>query len=363
MNLQVQKPAGFALSSFLRRAEDVHKSGWFSNRGPQVRELESRLAELLGVKESSVVAVVNGTVGIQGFLSCSTVRFWSVPSYTFSATAQAALMSAKTISLRDIQDDWPETQISPGRWRNWGRIYVEPFGEPMLAPRVARNVFESNVFVDAAAGLGNAIANGTFPYQGFPTMYSLHATKAIGAGEGAILVLPDEGFADTVRSWINFGFSGSRTSVISGTNGKMSELMAAGINSVLDEWPAFRDAWSDLRLRVWKTEEQHGLNHFHPSESLSPYWIHEAKSSTHARLIREDLLNLGIETRFWWGGGLHSMPAFKSLTRKTWWRRYHTTSNLASRLVGLPYFLGIRPGQVETIGRVLSGHRGTSVQV
>lgn len=359
MKLQMQKPLGFALSSFLKRAEDVHKTGWFSNRGPQVRELESRLAEFLGVKEYSVVALVNGTVGIQAYLSCSSVRHWSVPSYTFAATAQAALMSGKTITLRDIPSNWPHTEVKSGRSVKWGKIFVEPFGEPLTAVIEEQSAFKSNVFIDAAAGLGNAIGEGRFPYDGLPTMYSLHATKVIGGGEGAILILPDEGLAESVRSWINFGFTGSRISVTSGTNGKMPELMAAAVNSVLDEWPIFKEAWSSLRARVWKTEQEYGLNHFHPSVSLSPYWIYETETALQAESIRTELMNLGVETRLWWGDGLHSMPAFRFLKRRTWWQRYEITTNLAPRLIGLPYFPGMKSREIETIARVLSGHRAS----
>lgn len=359
MNLPIQKPLGFPIDSFLRRAKEVHESGWFSNHGPQVRELEGRLAQLLGVEEYSVVAVVNGTVGMQAFLSCSPVRFWSVPNYTFVATAHAALMSGKLVSLSDIPRVWPRIEAKASRWVNRGRIFVEPFGEPIVKMPEERDFKAANIFVDAAAGLANAIENGPFRYRGIATMFSLHATKVIGAGEGAILILPDEGLAELVRSWISFGFRGSRNSLFAGANGKMPELMAAGVNSILDEWPRIRDRWAELRAEVWNLEEQHGINHFHSVDSLSPYWIHEAKTAVDAELIRAELLKLRIETRLWWGNGLHTMPAFQSLRNRTWWRNYNSTSDVAPRVIGLPYFPGIEHRDVETIIRLLGAQRGS----
>lgn len=111
------------------------------------------------------------------------------------------------------------------------------------------------VVIDAAASF-DALQG---PYDA-PMVVSLHATKALGAGEGGFVVRPDPEFIQMTQRRGNFGFFGSREAVCDATNAKISEYHAA---AALDAWPETRHMWrliarSYLNARLWR-----GLGRLH----------------------------------------------------------------------------------------------------
>ena len=81
--------------------------------------------------------------------------------------------------------------------------------------------------IDGAASLGSIETLKNLP-ETSNLVFSLHATKYLGSGEGGLVVTGTKEIADELRSWSNFGFQGSRQSMTQGTNAKMSEIQAAG---------------------------------------------------------------------------------------------------------------------------------------
>src|SRR5204862_6418738 len=91
-------------------------------------------------------------------------------------------------------------------------------------------------------------------------VFSFHVTKPFAVAEGGIVTAGDPVVADRLRSLINFGFDETRTSLVPGLNGKMSELHAAMALAMLDRYDdalrrrraqvaAISSAVSDLPLR------------------------------------------------------------------------------------------------------------------
>src|SRR5690606_12078817 len=125
------------------RLRQIEESGWYSNFGPQVRELEERLEGLLGVASGTVITVSSATRGLEGALATSPTVDWTAPSWTFTATIGAALATGKHLGFADID---------PGNW--WldsdapARLVVAPFGA-WLDPSHWQGAGE--VVVDAAA--------------------------------------------------------------------------------------------------------------------------------------------------------------------------------------------------------------------
>lgn len=341
---RMQKPLGFDTRSLMRRIEAIAREGTYSNRGPQVQELEARISDSLGVEADRVIAVANGTLAIQSFLESAQIPAWRIPDFTFAATGLAAMASGKKLSLYDVESSNLMPKVTPIAKSRRGLLSVEPFGEVLSSPALGLLSHAQQGLIDAAAGLGNALDQPEYRYNGISTMFSLHATKVVGAGEGALLVVDENVEADSIRSWINFGFRGERVSTSPGTNAKMSELAAAAVNSVLDVWPARAQLWLETRETVHHTETLFELGHFHSRTSLSPYWILRTVDSDHSSRFRSALKNASIDSRQWWSGGLHSMAAFSKLAR---FRSFPGSKNLADTCVGVPYFAGM-PSRLVT---------------
>lgn len=313
----------------------IDESQTYSNRGPLVRLLETRYAEKLGISDASLVVLcANATLAIQGFLQVSDAKTWHVPSFTFAATVHAASQSGKEVVLEDID---------PGTWmispnvitdsRTDGVVPVLPFGAPFNA-----NAFKhvDKLLVDAAASIGGASAWISDLKPSWAAVFSLHATKSFGIGEGGLIVFGSEVMANEFRSWVNFGFSGTRVAQRLGTNAKLSEIQAAVGHAVMDNWAVEEAEWSSVRSLTDEISENLGLGQFDviPKATLSPYWIISHSDREVISRIELACRQNKIETRKWWSEGCHRMKAFSTFLVSQ--QVFESTDSLTTRYLGLP---------------------------
>ena len=331
----------------LERLRAVAKSGLFSNFGPQVRELEQRFAEIFGVPSTQVVTAANATLALTGAMSVSEASSWNIPAWTFAATAHAATMTGMPFRFVDVSPETWMIDTSNAGQAGEGTVLVMPFGTPLAEANWGD---DAEVVVDAAASFGSMVDK--FPTLPLRTslVFSLHATKVLGVGEGAVIVFGDADRATAFRSWSNFGFTGSRDSVSSGTNAKMGEYIAALLHTELDHWPQALGEWQNVRTLVDAASDGTGLPlQPHSRGVVGPYWIAILDDSEARRALEDAFTEAGIETRRWWGPGLHRMPAFAGVP----FSDLRHTNILASRYLGLPFFRDLTHEQVDKIVRVL----------
>lgn len=325
------------------RLQDVANSRVFSNYGPQVRELERRVAELFGVSASRVATATNATLAITGAMAVSQAVSWKIPAWTFAATAHATTSLGLPFRFVDVSaETWmidPST-ITSGKE---GTVVVLPFGIPLVEANWDN---AAEVVVDAAASFGSMFNQ--FPELPANTsvVFSLHVTKVIGVGEGAVIIFGDADRAEAFRSWSNFGFAGSRDSVSAGTNAKMCEFVAALLHSELDHWPQALHEWKNLRAIVDTASDEAGLA-LQPSSRgiVGPYWIAVLQDNEARKKVESGLAEAGIQTRRWWGPGLHRMQAFRGIP----FDNLQQTEDVASRYLGLPFFRDLTSTQVHRI--------------
>ena len=327
----------------LPRLQATHNVGIYSNYGPQVRELEGRFARYFGVSAEQVVVVANATLGIQGALACSPTLNWVLPSYTFAATIHAALNAHKSVSLTDIDASHWWMDLTETELGNVGILPVAPFGAAISLehwPKATEIVF------DAAASVGSAQSQLGALQPGWAVVFSLHATKPLGAGEGGVVVFGSEERANRMRSWINFGFAGTRKATMLSTNAKMSELTAAYVHTALDHWADEQSEWLEARRITNSVTHLVGLPPT-PIQSIgiSPYWIAQFPDSQTVRIVEHELQARGIETRRWWPVGCHTMPAFSELPRSP----MPNTERLAGQILGLPMYRGLTQSDADRI--------------
>jgi dTDP-4-amino-4,6-dideoxygalactose transaminase len=144
-------------------------------------------------------------------------------------------------------------------------------------------------------------------------VYSLHATKVLGAGEGAIVVCGNQDQADLLRAWSNFGFSSDRTSEIQGTNAKMSEMSAAyGLYSIRHA-DLERADWIKSQELVSSQSRDCGWTTFVNSQpQFHPYWISSFKDEEERNRISTNLKQTGIQSREWWAKPLSLQKTFSN---------------------------------------------------
>jgi dTDP-4-amino-4,6-dideoxygalactose transaminase len=319
----------------------------YTNQGPLVRQLERRFADLLKVKEENLVLCSSATLAIQGSSYLTNVSDFHVPSYTFSASGLAIRNSGKNLILDDISyDTWQINHAEIKASTNDGILTVYPFGSNLEISEYQN--FESVIY-DAAASLGSQNLDLSKLGQSHSIIFSLHATKVLGIGEGGLVVFGDHDKANEFRSWINFGFSGSRDSKILGTNAKMSEMQAAYGHAVLDNWEVEKQEWLSVRENAKRIENNFPELFNHNLEiDVSPYWLSYSNPEIKVEIVKI-FQRLNIETRDWWTRGLHNMPTFSKYNDKP----FPITEKVADSSIGLPFFRDMNDQDFDRIYQAL----------
>lgn len=328
-SIKVMEPELPPPSSFGGRLKQVQRAGIFSNFGPQVSELEARFAEKFSVGVKNVVAMANATLALEGLTLLNTANHFAVPSWTFAATPLSVLRAGKTFEWADV--DEASQMVDAKRQRKSALIATLAFGQGIPENWLAG---DCPVIIDGAASIGNVGSLREFPSHS-SIVFSLHATKYLGAGEGAIVVCGSSALARALRAWSNFGFEGKRDSSLPGTNAKMSEFQAVVAHAVLDLEPVRRERWFRIRERAVSISKALGIGiPLIDSAIYSPYWIVKFTGPEKLEKVEKFLTSEGVETRRWWSAGCHRMPVFESITAEG---SLNTTALLASTTLGLPF--------------------------
>jgi dTDP-4-amino-4,6-dideoxygalactose transaminase len=231
------------LSNHVKELARIENSNIFSNFGPMATNLEQKLAELM-FQSGSCLSVCNATLGLMIAIRSvlwkkpiSGRRFALMPSFTFAATAHAALWNGLTPLLCDID---PETWLPSASSEE---ALLEEYGEQVavIVPCATfgnaldlthyddlHERYGVGVVVDAAAALGSLGEDGRSFGDGsrWPIVYSMHATKPFAIGEGGIIYCADAEQISQLRAMACFGFERPRAASLPGLNAKMSEVAA-----------------------------------------------------------------------------------------------------------------------------------------
>ena len=255
----------------------LEASGIYSNSGPEVRAFEAEVTQALFGGHGATMTVANATLGL--LLAIRQAAGWLpepgslaiVPSFTFAATAQAALWAGLTPLICDIDpDDWSACARAEERLLNhYGKrvsvlVPYATFGNAIDLDRYVwlQQRYNVGVVIDAAASLGTLddAGVGFGANAPFAVVFSMHATKTFAVAEGGLVHSGNVALIDTIRSMANFGFQGSRSAAMPGINAKLPELLGLAARLKLGEFEAiaanrsaiesaYRDTLGDFQLQ------------------------------------------------------------------------------------------------------------------
>lgn len=241
--IPLMRPSPPRLSQQTAMLAEIEESGTFSNFGPVNTRFEIELRDRLFGGKGACMTVCNATIGLMLALREATKhkttrqRYALMPSFTFAATAQAALWCGLTPLLCDIDGaSWALCAESEAALLHQyeGEVAVvlpyATFGFDIDLGHYETFWRESGVpvVVDAAASLGTVSANGNGFGAEFPgsVVFSMHATKSFAVGEAGIIHSGDLELIGRLRTMANFGFGQPRTATMLGINAKLSEVTA-----------------------------------------------------------------------------------------------------------------------------------------
>jgi len=351
-------PAADDVLPFLRR---IDAARWYTNFGPLVLEFEQALAAAVGAGMPVHVATVSScTAGLELALAATGLRPGSrvlLPALTFVATAMAVRRSGHEPLLSDVDaGSWLLTpsiaREALARERVDCVLPVSAFG--CSQDVVAWDDFSEEtgipVIIDAAGGFGNQVAG-----RRAAAVFSLHATKSLGIGEGGFVAAASAEFVARVRQLSNFGIdlaTGNAQHI--GANAKLSEYHAAVGLAALARWREVRG-----RRVTMAAEYAAQLSVTCPAVTLQQrpasgvYTIFPVCLPEHTDIeaVRGCLHAAGIETRRWYvpllfgHAALTGLPAAGGL---------ESCRSIAARLLGLPMHLELSAADRTRVCRTLA---------
>lgn len=350
-------PTAADIAPYLKRIDEAR---WYSNFGPLEQELRTRLGAHFGVTAEHTITASSATSGLIAVLRALNLprdSYCLVPSWTFVATPASAIAAELTPYFIDVKEEtWaldPEMvkkEITKVNGVISAVLVVAPLGKPVDVAAWDRFTAETSipVVIDAASGF-DCFRTSTFGKTA--VVFSLHATKVLGCGEGAVIVSRDTALLRHVHEQTNFGYYTRRIS-IPGINSKMSEYTAAVAHAALDVWPTRRAQWlrtlETAKCELEPVAKKHKLLLWFPDDAVTTTCNIRLPTET-ADLVISQLQVRGVKARQWWDKGCFKQPAYAKYPHGD----LSITEKLGASMVSLPFYVDIPPEHLAIVARTL----------
>jgi len=335
--------------------------------GPEVAELEQRLAAYCGAKHC--IGVSSGTDALQIAMMAENIGPGDavyLPAFTYTATAEVPLLLGATPVFVDVD---PRTfQIdpahlaqriasTPGHLRPRAVVGVDLFGQPADWPALQRIAADHGLFLldDLAQSFGASLHGVKLGTQAHATATSFFPSKPLGAyGDGGALFTDDDERAALFRSLRTHGEGTTRYDVLRiGMNGRLDTLQAAVLLAkldVFDEELARREAVAqryDSRLRPLLSIPAR------VPDSTSAWAIYAVLLDSEAQRdgVQAALRTAGIPTAIYYPRPLHRQPAYVGAHDGT---SLPVAEDLATRIMALPIHPDLSDRQVDQISAAVA---------
>jgi len=342
---------------------EVHAKRWYTNFGPLSRRFEAEMASFLSEGQNlnlSVGAFSSATAALELVLRAMELPKGSrvlIPALTFPATALAVINAGLEPVLADVDaENWcltPEIALNAHNHASVDVVLpVAAFGRPLELE--AWQLFQAEIGVpvifDAAAALGQQQAS-----SDLTMVFSLHATKPFGVGEGGLVVTSDEELLAKAQSLSNFGFRGSAGVVQAiGSNAKFGEYYAAVGLAQLARWQDVQARrqrvleWYQTHLeRIKAVSLQKGVDAFVPA-------VMSIFVAGHSETLMQRFTEASIQTRRWYTPLLHRHVALKNITAASGDTNDLVVANrLEKGLIGLPFHAFLTEDDIAEVCSVL----------
>ena len=357
------QPRPTALTLHFDKLKEIERSNQYTNFGPKNTAFEGELVAN-HFRDGDCVTVCNATIGLilaikEAVGSVHGKRYALMPSFTFTAAAQAALWCGLTPLFCDVDPDtWLPSEVSEleAFTRHEGKIAVvvpnATFGNCLdLAHYEAMSIqFGVPVVVDAAAAFGSISCNGMQFGAGFSgsVVYSMHATKPFSVGEGGFIYSSSKERIAKLRAMSGFGHGATRSAIMLGLNAKLGEVSALSgllklktIHDVVRQRDEQMKTYATL-LSSLKTQTKQGkVQAYSFASVLLPLRAAHARDS-----IMERLSDNGIQTASYFS---------PHLAQQAYWQQYsesmslHHSTLLAKRIITLPIGEHISEDNIRSI--------------
>ena len=217
------------LEEMMPYLEKIWTSG-VSNSGPFLQELETQMADYLGV---GYFAILNTTIALLVAVKALEITGEVITTpFSFVATGHSLLWNNLTPVFVDIDPvslNMDPTKIEDAITAKTTAILpVHVYGRPCDVDEIERIAKKNKlkVIYDAAHAFGVNCHCGSILNHGDFSVLSFHATKVFNTFEGGAIISKNHETKLHIDQLKNFGFIDEITLAQTGINGKMSEFNA-----------------------------------------------------------------------------------------------------------------------------------------
>ena len=325
----------------------IYKNNYYSNNGPMYVEFKAAIEEYLGNGTKAVV-VANATLGLMLAIHANIKRtspekkYIAIPSFTFAAGPLAIRWCGFEPLFFDInehsQPSLPSFKAVLDKYADQlaGVFLINDFGignqeigqwEQLLS--------EKNLpfIIDSAPGFGSTYADGGFVgTRGICEVFSFHATKPFGIGEGGLIVTQDPDLAEELESLKNFGFNDQKQTTGLGINAKITELDCAIGLCLLKKYPDMlvdrRKSYQRFRANLESGQVSFLAGAETSAIQFVSIMVDEQKRPKLLELLKEG----GVEARTYYAPAVHTFPFFADCPKTD----LSITESMSRRIISLP---------------------------
>ena len=331
--------------------DKIYESGWVTNNGPLVQELEKRLEEYLGVK--NLVCVANGSIALEMAYTLLKLKNEVITTpFTFVSTTDTLISKSLTPVYVDIHSEYmtldPDKIEDSITDKTSAIVPVHVYGNACQVDEILEVAKRNNLKVvfDAAHAFGvNYKGQSVLNYGDISTL-SFNAVKLYNSIEGGALIIKDDKLYEEAKEMRQYGRTNATGEGCTlGINGKMNELEAAAGLCVLDEMEAVKKERKDSYLyyaehlkdvvQMQRLSEDATYNY-----SYCPILL---MSADEMHKVEDALMANGIKARQYFAPSLDVLPYVEQRKPMTISRDY------TSRILSLPLHSGAEVKASEVI--------------
>lgn len=345
--------------------------------GPEINELEKRLAEFVGVKHC--IGCASGTDALLMTLVAEKVgpgdAIFTTP-FTFIATAEVISLLGATpvfvdidpktfnldpdklaLAIKSLKSNDSSLHALPLTPR--GIISVDLFGLPCDYDSINAIAKEDGLFVieDAAQGLGGEYKGRKAGALADVGCTSFFPAKPLGAyGDGGAVFTDSDGMAARLASIRVHGQGEDKyNNVRIGLNARLDTLQAAILNAKLDIFPQEIDLRQDVAQRYTELLSPYAMLHAPcVPEGYKSVWAQYSLLTESPELranIQESLKKAGIPTAVYYPKPLHLQTAFAGLGYKE--GDFPISEDTSNHIFSLPMHPYLKVHEIERICTVM----------
>jgi dTDP-4-amino-4,6-dideoxygalactose transaminase len=316
--------------------------------GPEIAELERRLAEYCGVKHA--LACASGTDALLLLLLAQGVGPGDAvfcPSFTFAASAEViALVGATPVFVDVARDDFNMAPasleaavgaVAASGLRSRGVMPVDLFGQPARYPELERIARRHGLWVlaDSAQSFGARLDNRRVGALGDFAATSFFPAKPLGCyGDGGAVFVNDDGLIELLRSLRIHGQGRDKyENVRVGINGRLDTIQAAVL---LEKLKIFDDELV-ARERIaarYSAALERLVGVPRPRPGVTSIWASYTVEVDDRDGVVERMKALGIPVMIYYPRPLHRQPPYASYPVAP--GGLPVTETLAARVMSLP---------------------------